>query len=228
MRRVLTLAAVLAAARAFAGPIGSADPHAAAPTGFPGAYLGTVSLSLAADPIYASRLLDSFSMHLQAISVMTAPPEVKAYLEQSAMGSTGLEPLREALGRETLDAPKASALLLADALDRPEQFRELLVGLEQMKPGLGKQTASMLRLADVTGSLPLLRALQSAGERDPDGTPLAYGPDGRIDLLFDGSSSDGRDGVVMKDPESAQTQSSSGYGPSGRTRASGLLPTARP
>jgi hypothetical protein len=228
MRRVLSLAAVLAASRAFAGPIGSVDPHAVAPTGFPGAYLGSVSLSLAADPFYASRLLDSFSMHLQAISVMTAAPEVKAYLEQSAMGSTGLKPLREALGRETLDAPKASALLLANALARPEQFREVMVGLEQMKPGLGKHTASMLRNANVTGSLPLLRALQSAGERDPEGTPLTYGPDGKIDLLFDGASSDGRDGVVLKDPDPVPAQSYSGYGPDGRPRASGLLPPARP
>jgi hypothetical protein len=228
MRRALTLAALLSAARAFAGPVGGADAHAVSATGFPGAYLGTVSLSLAADPMYGSRLLDAFSMHLQAVSVMTAPPEVAAYLEQSATGGGDLKKLRGALGRESLDPPKASALLLANALARPEQFREVLDGLEQMKPGLGRHAASLLREAKGTGSRKLFEALHAAGAREPRSTPLTYGPDARLDRLFDGGSSGGRDGVVLDEPEPVAAPSAYGYGPDGRPRASGLSRSTRP
>src|SRR5258708_4054614 len=120
MRRTLALAVVLSAARAFAGPIGAQDPHAASSTGFPGAYLGSFAVSLKADPRYGSRLLDALEEHLQSVGAMTTPREVSVYLEQSAEGSEGVDSLRAALGRETLDPTKAAALLLADALARPE------------------------------------------------------------------------------------------------------------
>ncbi len=228
MRRSLALGILLAASRAVAGPIGGVDPHAAAPTGFPGAYLGTVSLSLSADPLYGSRLLDALDTHLQAVSVMTSPPEVAAYLEQSATGGGDMEGLRAALGREALDPPKASALLLANALSRPEQFREVLDGLERMKPGLGRNAARLLREAKVTGSLPLLEALRAAGAREPQAVPLTYGSDGRLDALFDGASRDGRDGVVLAAPEPVAEAAAVGFGPDGRPRPAGLARPARP
>ena len=215
MRRSLSLAAVFVAARAFAGPTGGADPHAVSATGFPGAYLGTVSLSLAADPRYGSHLLDAFSMHLQAVSVMTSRPEVAAYLEQSATGDLDMKSLRAALGREALDAPKAAALLLADALSRPEQFREMLDGLERLKPGLGRHAAAMLRHANVTGSLELLEALHDAGTRVPQSPPLTYGSDARLDRLFD-------------ELETGAAPSVSDRGPDGRSRAADLERPAQP
>ncbi len=89
MRSALALAVLLAASRVLAGPSGAEDPHAASATGFPGAYLGTFSLSLKADPRYGSRLLDALDEHLQAVGVMTHPREVADYLEQSAGGAKG-------------------------------------------------------------------------------------------------------------------------------------------
>ena len=228
MRRALPLAAFLAAVPAFAGPIGGADVHAVSATGFPGAYLGTVSLSLAADPLYGSRFLDAVEVHLRAVSVMTTPPEVAAYLAQSAAGGGDMKALRASLGRKTLDAPKASALMIANALSRPEQFREVLDGLERLKPGLGRHSAEMLRKAKVTGSVQLLAALHAAGAREPQATPLTYGPDARLNRLFDGGATSGPDGVVLGDPETVAAPAASGYGPDGRPRLSGLSLAPRP
>lgn len=196
MRSALVLAFVLAS-RAFAGPSGADDPHAASPTGFPGAYLGSVQLALNDEARYGSRLLDALDEHLQAVCVMTSRREVAGYLEQSA-GSDGVASLRQALGREALDPLKAAALLLADALARPEQFREVLEGLESEQPGVGKQAAKLLEAAKGTGQKELLAALRDAPKRHRRGqeeTPYYDG--GRIAELFDADSVDGPDGLVL-------------------------------
>lgn len=225
MIRALLLSAALAVS-ASAGPISGVDPHAASATGFPGAYLGSISLSLASDPLFGSRFLDAFQSHVQSLTAMTAAPAVAAYLEQSAAGGGTLKDLRASLGREELSPNRASAILLANALARPDQFREVMDGLETMKPGMGRHASDILRDAKGTGSKQLLAALHAAGERKPRGEGLTYGPDGRWATMFDGSAASGPDGVVMSDPVQTPT-SYTGYGPDGRPRSSGLLPAKR-
>jgi hypothetical protein len=225
MRRTLALAAVLVASRVLAGPIGADDPHAASATGFPGVFLGSVELSLEADPRYGSRLLDALDEHLQAVGVMTGPQEVSDYLEQSAGGSEGVESLRAALGRESLDTTKAAALLLADALARPEQFREVLQGLESMKRGVGRHAAALLRDARGTGDKNLLAALHAAGSLKRADESLPHIADGWFSILFDAESTDGRDGVVLDAPAEAAPDAGS---EAVRPRASDLSRAARP
>jgi len=218
----------LASTRAVAGPTGAADGHAARATGFPGAYLDAVALSLAADPLYASRLLDGMQMHLRSLTAMTAPLAVSAYLENAVMSTLGAG--REAagrlvasLGREPLDPPKASALLIANALMRPEQFREVLDGLETLKPGLGKQAALILREVKGGGDRRLIEALRVAGKRVPQGRMLTYGPDGRIDWIFDGAGGGfGHDSSAGEVPGSFK-----GEGAAGRPRRSTRPPSKR-
>jgi hypothetical protein len=217
--KVLFLLAL--AVGASAGPTGSVNVAPA--TGFPGAYLGTVGLSLQADPLYGSRLLDSFDLHLRSVAAMTTPLAVRDYLEVAVIGAGVASPaeLRASLGRETMEPQRAAALLLAHALARPEQFHEVLDGLEARKAGLGKQTAKLLRQADGRGDSRLLRILRERGALEPKGTPLTYDQFGRFDRLFDGAGASGGDTVEIRGAV-ALPDSYDGYGPDGRPRLSGL------
>jgi len=220
--RLALLLSLVVTARAFAGPVGAADPQNSSPTGFPGAYLGSAALALADDPTYGSRLLDAFDTHLQAVSVMTSPQEVYVYLEQSAAGSEDVKTLRAALGREPLDTVKASALLLADALTRPAQCREVLDELEGLKPGVGKHAASLMRGARGAGDKRIFAALHEAGGALRRGEkPRPYMRVRRLGLIFDDASSSGREGLVLDEPVPDAA-------PAPRPRASDLARPARP
>lgn len=173
-----------------AGPTGAGDSHAARATGFPGAYLASVSLSMAADPLYASRLLDAVALHLRSVAAMTAQRAVSDYLEDAAGSSV--------LGRDPLDASRAAALLIADALARPEQFREVLEGLQSLQHGLGRQAAAVLRGAAGPGDKALLAALRAAGEPNPRAKPVAYRLSKKLAGLFDGPE------TVVDPPPSAR------------------------
>ncbi len=225
MRRFLALSLLFAASRAFAGAVGAADAHAVAATGFPGAYLTTVQMSLSEDALYGSRFLDAFQTQLQAVTSMTAPRAVAAYLEQSSTAGEGLKDLRAKLGREALPPPQAASLLIANALARPEQFREVMDGLETMKPGMGLHAARMLRDAKGEGDKRLIAVLRQAGARRPQGEGLTYGADGRWATMFDGSPAvhdDAPSGTAVSVP-AVFTGS-----PDSRPRASRLLPAERP
>lgn len=221
MKGLPLLVVFACAVRASAGPAGSV--HAAPATGFPGAYLGTVGLSLQADPLYGSRLLDSFELHLRSVTAMTTPLAVRDYLELSVIGAGVSSPkeLRASLGSVTMEPQRAAALLLAHALARPEQFHEVLDGLESKKAGLGKHTAKLLRDASGHGDRRLLKVLRDRGAVEPRGTPLTYDQLGRFDRLFDGAGSDARDTVELRGPVSVP-DGYDGYGPDGRPRRSGL------
>lgn len=212
---------VFCAARAAAGP--AASVHSVPATGYSGAYLYTVSLSLDADPLYGSRLLDSFDLHLHSVAAMTAPQAVKDYLEVAVISASSARAVKASLGKEPMEAQRAAALLLAHALARPEQFREMLDGLETRKAGLGKQTAKLLREASGHGDRSLIAALRSRGAFSPKGFGLTYDRFGQLDRLFDGGGSDGRDTVNIPDPVTAPP-GFDGYGPDGRPRRSGLKP----
>lgn len=224
MRSVLALAFLCAAAPSWAGPIGAADAHAAAPTGFPGAYLSSVRLSLASDPLYGSRFLDAFQLHLQAVTGMTAPRAVAGYLEQAATAES-LPALRAKLGREELPPPHAAALLLANALTRPDQFREVMDGLETLKPGMGRHASDMLRSAHGAGDKRLLETLREAGRRRPQGEGLVYGADGRWATMFDGSPAPRPEAAAASAVAVPATFSE---GPGALPRRSGLLRHERP
>jgi hypothetical protein len=218
------LALLLAAAPAFAGPVGAFDAHAAAPTGFPGAFVSSVRLGMADDPLYASRLLDAFQVNVQAVSGLVTKPAVAGYLEQIATAGQGADALKAALGRQALPPPQASALLIANALARPDQFREILQNLETERRGLGLHAAAILRNAAGTGSPQLIAALHAAGEKRPQADGLTYGPDGRLDVLFDGSRAS--DGPRFAD-DAVEAPAYQGDGRSVVVRPSGLRP-ARP
>ncbi len=215
---------VFSAVRAAAGPSGSADGHAVAATGYSGAYLGTVSLSLSADALYGSRLLDSFDLHLRSVAAMTSLQAVKDYLEVAVIGASSARDVKAALGKQPLEPQRAAALLLAHALARPEQFREVLDGLESRKAGLGKQTAKLLRETTGRGDRRLIEALRARGAVVPKGAPLTYDRFGQLDRLFDGVGSDGRDVAEVATPVSAPV-GFDGYGADGRPRRSGLKPS---
>ena len=225
MRSALAVAALLAAGRALAGPSGSGDPHAASATGFPGVYLASTGLALAAEPRYGSRLLDALETHLQAVAVMTNSREVSDYLEQSA-GSEGVASLRRALGREPLDPLKAAALLLADALARPEQLHEVLDGLESLKPGVGRHAAGLLRAAKGTGEKKLIAALHAAAEKHRGEQAPGYYSGGRLAVLFDATSVEGPGGVVLQEPDAEPRET--GPRPGSRARTPDASRPARP
>lgn len=180
---LLLLLLSLARGAARAAPV--VAPEAAA---FPADYLRSVSLSLSAEPFFASHLLESFHAQLTSVSAIPTAPAAAAYLAQSAVaGGSGLSALRAAVGREPLAAKPAAALLIANSLARPEQFREISDGLETLKPGLGRRAAEMLKSVSGRGDPALLAALRAAGLRRPLTAGLTYGPDGNWAYLFDGS-----------------------------------------
>ena len=225
VKALIPALALFCALPAAAGPAGPVDAHAAPATGYSGAYLGMVSRSLSADPLFGSRLLDSFDLHLRSVTAMTAPRAVADYLEVAVIGAGVSSPaaLRASLGRAPMEPQRAAALLLAHALARPEQFREVLDGLEASKAGLGKHTAKLLREANGRGDRGLIAALRARGEVKPRGPESTYDRFGQLDRMFDGAGSDGRDTVSISGPVSVP-EGFDGYGPDGRPRRSGLGP----
>ncbi len=200
MSRLVLAVLLLGPVRASAAPDGPVDAHAAPATGFSGAYLSMVSLSMAEDPRFAPRLLDSFELHLRAVAAMTAKRALKDYLEMAVLGAgVRSEPaLRETLGAEPMEPQRAAALLLAHALSRPEQFREIVDGLEANRAGLGKQTAKLLRETSGPGDKKLIKILRKRGELKPRRRETAYDRYGPLEKLFDGASS-GASGPARKE-----------------------------
>lgn len=222
------LALLLLAAPALAGPIGPTTT--ARPTGFPGAFVGSVALSLQTQPLYGSMLLDSMDLHLRSIVSMRTPQAVSDYLV-TAVAGTIAEPraaaarIREGLGKEPMPAPRAAALLLANALTRPDQFEEVLNGLETERAGLGKHAARLLAEAEGGGDRRLIARLNSVGARlKPRSETSVYDRAGQLQSLFDGSAAFG--GLDADAPVGVPADYT-GYGPDGRPRPSGLRPASR-
>lgn len=181
--------------------------EARAPSAFAADYLRSVSLSIASEPLYASQLLHSFHAQLAAVAAIPAAPDAAAYLEKAATGGKmSLAAVRADVGRAPLAPEKASAILIANSLARPDQFREVMDGLETLKPGLGRHAAAALRGVSGPGDGKVLAALRAAGERRPRGEGLTYGPDGRWATMFDGSAAlrdDDADAVRASPPDAA-------------------------
>ncbi len=177
--------------------------EARAPSSFPSDYLHSVALSVTAQPFYASHFLNSFQTQLNAVAAIPAAPAAAAYLEKAATaGGYSLADLRASVGHVELAPETASALLIANSLVRPEQFREVMDGLETLKPGLGRHAAAAARAASGPGNGRVIAALRAAGERRPQAEGLTYGPDGRWATMFDGSPAprDEEDDAVKASP----------------------------
>lgn len=198
--------AVLLLFFAVPGPCQTVAVEARPASAFPADYLRSVSLSIAAQPFYASQLLNSFSAQLTAVAAIPAAPDAAAYLEKAATGGkTSLAAMRADVGRTPLAPEKASAILIANSLARPEQFREVMDGLETLKPGLGRHAAAALRDVSGPGNRKVIATLRAAGERKPQGEGLTYGPDGRWATMFDGSPAlrDDAEAVQSSPPDAA-------------------------
>ncbi len=160
-------AILLSIGMAWAGAIGPDDPHSRAATGFPGAYLQTVRLSLTDEPAYGSRFLDALTLHVRSIAALKTPVAVSVYLEEAITRGVRLKQLRENLGRETLSPPQAAALLAANAIYRPDLIHQVIDGLEAVQSGLGRRSAALFHSAKGNGDKTTIKALRSAGARRP-------------------------------------------------------------
>ena len=185
----------LCVSRAAAGLSGSSDEHAVAATGFPGAYLSMVALSLDADPAYGSRLLDSFELHLRIVAAMTSSRAVVDYFEVSVLGAgaSSRAELRATLGTEPMETQRAAALLLAHSIARPKQFHEIVEGLESRKAGLGKHAAILMRELKGAGDKRMIRALRAQGDKDPGPALLIADRYAKLIRLFDGAQDETRE-----------------------------------
>ena len=154
-------------------------------------YLKAVSLALDSRPFYASKLLNSLDLHIREVA--SRPRDAGGYLKGEIVGSGRSEipvaRFNAELGRKPLEDANASALLLANALSRPDQFQEVLSGLETLAPGLGRRVTESLKSAgEIAGAdyraVASLRRLGETIKPHPEG--LTYDSKGKLDLFFDG------------------------------------------
>jgi hypothetical protein len=194
---------------------------------FPSDFVRSVQLSLAKEPFYGSQLLNGLGRHLQQVVPMPKAESVKLYLEaEVAATPRAAQALKSSLGRESLEAERAAALLLANGLARPDQFRDVLEGLEAAKPGLGFKVTELLKEAGERGRghPEFMRLLRAVGERSaPVGKPFIYDARGRLSRLFDGTREEPAGGAMVP----AGPVSAEGYRQDGQPRSSGLLPAPK-
>jgi len=142
-------------------------------------FVAATRLSLANDPFYASRLLQSFDFHLTAVA---ASPDHKAaanYLAAQISGPLNIPMAKVAagLGQSPMPEAQAAAMLAAGALAAPQQFNAAVSGLESLKPGLGTKLVESFR------SMPTLRKFAENLRLEPSG--LTYNSKGKFDSLYD-------------------------------------------
>jgi hypothetical protein len=195
MRRSIVLAAVVGAFVPCAEASRFAAPPAKAPANvnFVPSFLGSMSLSLRERPFYASELLGAFHSRLAAIETLPDPDSVARSLQAGIEGEgkdrKSMKARAEELGAAAVPAERAAAILMANALTRPDQFQEVVNGLESVKPGLGSKVSATLRDAGGTpGASPgLVRILRQVGSKiAPQITNGVYNAKGELERLFDG------------------------------------------
>lgn len=166
-----------------------------------------ISLSLQADPAYGSRLLDSFELHLRIVAAMTSPRAVVDYFEVSVLGAgaSSRAELRTTLGTAPMETQRAAGLLLAHSIARPEQFHEILEGLEARKAGLGKHAAILMRELKGAGDRRMIRALRAQGGKDSGPAVLISDRYAKLNKLFDGVENDKPEPVKDSAPSRRQT-----------------------
>lgn len=181
MKGALAILVLLSAAPA------SAQRIRTAPVEFVPSYLGSVSLSLRQDPFFASRLLGTF--HAELAQVAAAPtPRAAAEGLKARIEGPGRQPLAQVaanLGTAPLTAERAAAVLAANALARPDQFREVASGLETLRPGLGARAVEALR--EAPGGQALMGRLRELGRQVvPQAEGSLYDATGALRRMFDG------------------------------------------
>jgi len=157
-------------------------------------FLGAMSLSMHQQEFYGSYLLQGFHSHLAQIMPMQEPQKMAEYLKAEIEGSgrdyMPMGKQAKVLGQSPVEAKKASAILLANALASPNSFQDVVTGLEGLKPGLGNKVSEILREAPKSstgGNYTFLGALRQLGERiRPKMQPLLYNAKGEIEAFFDG------------------------------------------
>lgn len=173
MRAAILLVSLLAA-----GPALAAD-LAAAPSPFETHFVPAVQNGLAADPFFASKLLQSFDFHMTAIASLPNDQAAAAYLKAQ------VKDVR--LASRNLTESQAAAVLAAGALAAPRQFNTAASRLEAVKPGLGGKLIESFKASAHSGSYRAAGALVKAGQAlrlTPDA--LTYNAKGEIERLFDG------------------------------------------
>ena len=183
---------IFALAILFAGPAQANRfarvPVKAAPTFVP-AFLGSMNLSLQQEEFYGSKLLNAFHQQVAAIETLPNPESVVQTLQAGIEDGKPMVKRAAELGKGVVPAERAAAILAANALSRPEQFQEVVNGLENLKPGLGKQVSNSLANSGGTpGAQPgLVKILRQVGAKiTPQITNGIYNSKGELERLFDG------------------------------------------
>jgi hypothetical protein len=156
-------------------------------------YVSSLRLSLKQDAFYASRFMGAFNQHLDHIAPMQDPQAIAVYLQDeitATQARSTLDDVAAKLGQDVLAARTASAVLLANALVRPDQAETVLVEMEKMVPAWGQQAAHSI---DETGHWPgiapgFARILNSTARAvRPAPHNVTYNSRGKLNGLFDGS-----------------------------------------
>jgi hypothetical protein len=151
-------------------------------------YVSAVQRSLAADPFFGSKLVQSFDLHIAAVAGMPDAKAAGQYLsgQISGTGSVPLARVATGLRTDVLTESQAGAVLVAGALAAPHQFNAVASRLEVLKPGLGQKLVDSFHAA-ADGAAPRTSgALQKAGQVlriQPTG--LTYNSKGQWDTFFD-------------------------------------------
>ncbi len=160
-------------------------------TPFVPAFLGSMSLSLQQQEFYASHLLNAFHHQVSAIETLPNPESVVTALQTGIEDGKPMLQRAKELGQGHVPAKRAAAILAANALSRPDQFQEVVTGLEELKPGLGLQVSKSLQDSGSTpGAQPgLVKILRQVGSKiKPQITNGIYNSRGELERLFDGAN----------------------------------------
>lgn len=169
MTRVLLVLAL------FGAPAAARAAAAKAPVRFVPGFLASMSVALRTEPFYASKVLAALDGQVREFPRPT--PAAAVRLRDRITAGRSVARFNEELGQKPLDETRAAAILLANAMARPEQFREVADGLETLRAGLGAGVVRALgRIAQGTV---------------PRSAHAVYTAKGGLDALFDGAPAPG-------------------------------------
>jgi hypothetical protein len=192
-------------------PVGGGVAIVGASDVFTERFIGSVALSMAEQPFFASRLLNSFETHVARFATATSGAQAAAYLRGEILKDAEPQGLlerladswvgppaaaeqgrrvREGLGTRPISENQAGALMLANAVTAPEQFHGIVKKLETSRPGMGSHFKRILSEAGGTpgASVRASNYLRSVGNSlRPVSAAFTYDSKGRLDTLFDGS-----------------------------------------
>jgi len=147
-----------------------------------------VSMSIQQTPFYATMLLNAFDFQMRQVAPMTAP-QAGAYLKSEILGSgkaaIAVARFNEQLGRQPIEEHRAAAVLLANAVARPDQFQKIVNAFEDVKPGLGRQLAARIESGkQAPGAFSSTLSRLEAYHAQPE--HAVYNSRGELESLFDG------------------------------------------